>query len=308
MNDWHQMEQVWSHMYEQELGVHSEEHPVLLTYHQAQSSVNNARTLEHFFEMFQVPAMYIGLQSMYTLLASGRVNGLVVDMGHTMSSAIPFFEGEYLRHAKTQMEVGGRNVSAHLARLLRTSGTCGVSLDGSISDLHVVDSLKHKHVFVAENYEQEKKRAHESSVHCLSYELPDGTVVELNEERFKCAEVLFEPSKMGIEIDGIHETVILAVRRSDLDVRRHLYENIILVGGCSLMKGLEQRLQQELVQLAPANIKVQVVTPAKSEMLTWIGMSLYASFFGLTTHDRWISRDMYEEYGPEALVESKLHL
>lgn len=308
VNDWDHMEKVWMHMYQKGLEINPEEHPVLLTYHQNQVT-NSTRTMELFFEQFQVPALYIGLQSMYTLLASGRVSGLVIDCGDTMMNAVPFFEGQYLRHAKTQMELGGRQVTQYLARLIKVSGERGANLDPTVvGDLDCVTRMKHRHAFVSQDYEADKVKARESSSLTVSHELPDGTVIELNEERFKCAEVLFDPSKIGLEIDGIHENTCLAIRRSDLDLRRTMYENIVLVGGSSLLEGLDTRLTQELIHLAPANMKIQVVKPEKSELLPWIGMSLYAAFYGLTSSDHWISREMYDEYGADELVEQRLHL
>ena len=37
-----------------------------------------------------------------------------------------------------------------------------------------------------------------------SYELPDGQVITIGNERFRCPEVLFSPSMVGMETNGIH--------------------------------------------------------------------------------------------------------
>merc|ERR1712168_577471 len=39
-----------------------------------------------------------------------------------------------------------------------------------------------------------------------SYELPDGQVITIGNERFRCPEALFQPSFLGMEACGIHET------------------------------------------------------------------------------------------------------
>merc|ERR1711962_1768975 len=39
-----------------------------------------------------------------------------------------------------------------------------------------------------------------------SYELPDGQVITIGNERFRCPETLFQPAFIGMESAGIHET------------------------------------------------------------------------------------------------------
>merc|ERR1712168_1341463 len=39
-----------------------------------------------------------------------------------------------------------------------------------------------------------------------SYELPAGQVITIGNERFRCPEALFQPSFLGMEACGIHET------------------------------------------------------------------------------------------------------
>ena len=38
-----------------------------------------------------------------------------------------------------------------------------------------------------------------------TYEMPDGNVFNIDDERFRCAEVLFQPSCIGKEASGIHD-------------------------------------------------------------------------------------------------------
>ena len=43
-----------------------------------------------------------------------------------------------------------------------------------------------------------------------SYELPDGNVIVIGNERFRCPEVLFQPSLIGKEASGIHDWYVLS--------------------------------------------------------------------------------------------------
>ena len=69
----------------------------------------------------------------------------------------------------------------------------------------------------------------------MTYEMPDGKTVSLSSERFEAPEVLFNPALLGKgDQDGLHKMVNKTVTECDLDIRKELYQNIILSGGSSL--------------------------------------------------------------------------
>lgn len=63
----------------------------------------------------------------------------------------------------------------------------------------------------------------------------------------------------GKEMRGFHEVVYNSILNSDIDIRKSLYENIVLSGGTTMFRGLSERLGKELVKLAPSAMKVKVV-------------------------------------------------
>ena len=48
---------------------------------------------------------------------------------------------------------------------------------------------------------------------------------------------LFNPELIGEECEGIHEILSGSIQRSDMDLRRTLYQNIVLSGGSTLFRG-----------------------------------------------------------------------
>ena len=68
-----------------------------------------------------------------------------------------------------------------------------------------------------------------------SYELPDGQVITIGNERFRAPEALFQPSLLGLEATGIHETTYNSVMKCDLDIRKDLYGNIVMSGGTTMV-------------------------------------------------------------------------
>ncbi len=58
---------------------------------------------------------------------------------------------------------------------------------------------------------------------------------------------------------GFHEVVYNSIIKTDIDIRKSLYENIVLSGGTTMFRGLSERLGKEIVKLAPSAMKVKVV-------------------------------------------------
>lgn len=56
-------------------------------------------------------------------------------------------------------------------------------------------------------------------------------MITIGSERFRCPEVLFTPSLVGVESAGIDETAFNSIMKCDVDIRRDLYGNVVLSGG-----------------------------------------------------------------------------
>ena len=125
---------------------------------------------------------------------------------------------------------------------------------------------------------------------------PPGNIITIGNERFRGPEALFQPSLIGKEASGIHDTLFQTVMKCDVDIRKDLYLNIVLSGGSSLFGGISERLTKEIVALAPPAMKVKVVAPPERKYSVWIGGSILASLS--TFQAMWISKSEYDESGP----------
>lgn len=57
----------------------------------------------------------------------------------------------------------------------------------------------------------------------------------------RAPEILFRPDLIGCEFEGVHEVLVYSITKSDLDLRKVFYQNIVLSGGSTLFKGMLQR-------------------------------------------------------------------
>ncbi|XP_013793469.1 actin, muscle [Limulus polyphemus] len=129
-----------------------------------------------------------------------------------------------------------------------------------------------------------------------TYELPDGQVITIGNERFRCSEAMFQPSFLGMESCGIHETTFNSIMKCDVDIRKDLYANTVLSGGSSMFPGIADRMQKEIGSLAPSTMKIKIIAPPERKYSVWIGGSILASLS--TFQQMWISKQEYDESGP----------
>ncbi|KRX43728.1 Alpha-centractin, partial [Trichinella nativa] len=288
VQNWNDMELIWQHLYSKDqLQTFPEEHPVLLTEPPMNPSKNRERTAEYFFETFNVPALYISMQAVLSLYSTGRTTGVVLDCGDGVTHAVPIFEGFALPHSIVRTNIAGRDVTRLLRLLLRKEG---VEFYRS-SEFEIVRTIKERICQVS----TDSQRDDTGSSDKVQYMLPDGSTVVLGPCRFRAPEVLFRPDFIGEECEGAHECLAYCIQKSDIELRRQLYQNIILSGGSTLFPGFGDRLLNEVKRLAPKDIKIRITAPQERLFSTWIGGSILASLD--TFRKMWISKKEYEDEG-----------
>ncbi|KAK3588984.1 hypothetical protein CHS0354_031237 [Potamilus streckersoni] len=291
IQDWDRIEEMWNHLYDC-MGLKSNQHSVLITEKPLSPRSNREKTSEIFFEKFGAPAFHVVVDTVLALQGSGMRSALVLDCGEGVSSVGAMYEGCLIPKSVNRLDVAGTDVTTYLCHLLGQNGYKFTRTGSiSISEREIVNTIKEKLGRIAEEPIAESGNRNEEEV----YVLPDGTQLRIGNERYECGEPLFNPSVIGLDVAGIHKLVIDSINRCDVDTRRDLYKDIILVGGTTQMKGFEERLKHELRLLAPDNAKINITAPNNRQYTVWLGGALLAS--SATFQEMWISKKEYQEHG-----------
>ncbi len=292
VEDWGAMEKIWHYTFYTDLRLDPGDHPILLTEPPLNPRPNREKMCEIMFETFNVPALYIAMQAVLSLYASGRTTGLVTDSGTGVTHVVPIYEGFALTHAISRLDLAGRDITEYLMRLLRQRG---YALTTS-AEKEIVRDIKEKLCYVALDPEKELRLAERVSGMEKSYMLPDGETLTVGVERFLAPEVFFNPGAVGKETSPMDEVIVEAVSKCDIDLRRDLYANIVLSGGSTMFPGLKERLTKEIAEMIPENVEVKIIAPPERMYSVWIGGSILSSL--KTFQKMWVTRKEYKDIGP----------
>ena len=340
LEDWEAVESIWEHALKKCLAIQTDEHPILLSEPVHNSDAVRAKMTELMFEKYAPPALFLAKNPVLSSFAVGKASSLVIDMGgkHTTVSAV--HDGYALQKSVVHSPLGGDALSDVVAKYLenqkidvrpRYAFTKKQKGDGefevkavnhpkttasyaAFKRLEIMEDIKatvcrlDDHVFNSD--------AHKN-VAGVTYELPDGNTIEVGVERFQIPELLFQPEllkELDVEVPAlsgdtklksIPELVLECINNSDVDVRKDLWGNLVLGGGCSMFANMRERLEGALFDHAPQNVKTKVIASMNSverRYATWIGGSILASLGSF--QQLWMSKQEYEEHGAN-LVQRK---
>jgi actin-related protein len=292
VQDWDDMEKIWQHTFFNGLRAEPQEHAVMLTEAAMNPKANRERMTQIMFETFYVPALYVSTQAVLSLYASGRTTGIVCDSGDGVTHIVPIYEGYAMAHGISRLNLAGRDLTEYLMKLMSERGNAMTTT----AEREIVRDIKEKVCYIAEDPEAEAELVRDGTRKDITYEMPDGQIVTLGDERFRCPEALFNPALVGKEAIGLPTMVYESIRKCDIDVRRDLLMNIVLSGGTTMFQGFGKRMQMEIAKMAPSSMRIRVLYPDDRKHSVFIGGSMLSDLDTFT--DMCVSKAEYTESGP----------
>eukprot|EP01106_Pelomyxa_sp_JSP_P014819 TRINITY_DN4856_c1_g1_i1.p1 TRINITY_DN4856_c1_g1~~TRINITY_DN4856_c1_g1_i1.p1 ORF type:complete len:365 (+),score=92.69 TRINITY_DN4856_c1_g1_i1:101-1096(+) len=296
VTDWENMEALWAHTFQNELRVDARCHPIFMTEPAMNPRENRNKMAHLMFEKFEVPGLFVSVQAIPSLFSSGKRSGVVLDAGDGVCHAVPVLNGKPIKHAATRLELGGRDCTNYLVKLLTDDN---VFLSSTSAERDIVRDIKETAGYVALDYQAELARP--PTELSTPYRMPDAEIIHVTRSRFKCAEPLFEPMLLGKDTLGVVKMLHESVTQCEPKDHAALWGNVVLAGGTTLFKGFKERVDHDLrVMMGKDAGQVKITAPDNRIVSVWLGAALMASNHEIFC-DQCISRADFLEQGDRAV-------
>ena len=243
VNNWDNMYHIWHHTFYSELKIAPEKYSILQTEAPLTPKGNREKMTQIMFEDFNVPRFYVAIQAVLSLYASGKTTGLVIDSGDGVTHTVPCYEGYCIPQGILRMDIAGRDLTELLQKLLTENGYSFTTT----AEKEIVRDIKEKLCYIAPNgLEEELTKYENNEIEEKTYELPDGRLMKIGTELFRASEAMFNPSCIGLSMEGLDALVIRSVYKCDDEQKSSLWENMVLAGGNTMFYGFKERLLYQL--------------------------------------------------------------
>lgn len=250
--------------------------PIIILFPFLSSESDRGKLQNLFLTELNFPSINFVNFSECILSALGKKTGIVINLGEQNSFVSTIYKGFSNITAREFFPIAGKDLTAYLMDLILFNKHYKVSF----LDKWIAREIKEKAALCVLNPKEIKQKIIDG-LHSYDQEirLPDGTTITINEERYMIAEPLFNPNLLHLDIADITQLIAELVKSWNRENWAELLENIVISGGCSLIKDLGKRLQVELVKWFSDKLKnkIKIITPAGRENMGWVGASILYS-------------------------------
>ena len=301
---------VFKYIY-QNLEINNEEireHPILITEPLLNPYSNREKIASALFENLSAPAIFFASQPILSLFSTSNTSGVILESGEGVTQSCVVYEGYSIPNSYIRNNYGGRDVTDYFQTLLKKQGYSF----STTSEFEIVKKIKEEICFTVvgsssnnplsniSNLELGNKNKSESA---NTYNLPDGNAIKIGEEKSLAPEILFNPSIIGSEHSSFQEMIVTSINKVDIDLRKNLFNNILISGGNTLFKGIQEKFHTEIKYLSPKNMKVRIHSPGNRLLSCWTGGNVISTLE--IFKKMWVTKDDWGEKGNKSIIHIK---
>uniref|UniRef100_A0A182P1D4 TGF-beta family profile domain-containing protein n=1 Tax=Anopheles epiroticus TaxID=199890 RepID=A0A182P1D4_9DIPT len=235
------------------------------------------------FFHFDVSSVFFVPTHLVVLATLAVETALVVDIGYKEAAVVPVFCGVQALYAWEAQPLAAESVHNEIRRQLIESG-----VDEKLLTESTVEDIKIRTCFVTTAERAAKYRADggASLQPCPDVDYPakgEAVIKITGRLRETAYEVMFPEDNDRL---GLPYIVLNAILKCPRDTRITLANNLILIGGSTMVQGLAARLKAELLALLQTDLykdRLFVQTfkfhkaPAEPNFTAWLGGSIYGA-------------------------------
>ena len=297
IESWDLMEKFWHQSIYNYLKCDPQEHNFVLTEPPMNPPENRENIAEIFFETFNVPGLYIGVQAVFALLGCSKIHidsgkamdpeqkkavdsltGVVVDSGDGVTHIVPICDGFVLGSNIKHIPIAGRKITKFMEQMIRDRNE-KINTD----DLYYATmEIKEKYGYLAKDLVEEfakfdqkggsggkltqsakfKKIEGIGKISSKPYSINVGYELFLGPESFFSPEIIDKNFKASLD-----ETIDITIQQCPIDYRRRLYADIVFSGGSTSFRNLDKRLEMCLQKRVDDRLK-KYTAPGKKSSVT----------------------------------------
>ena len=258
-----------------QLGLNPEqikEHPLLITEPLNNKYSNSENISQILFEKMNIPALIFAKQPLLSLISKGYSTGIVLESGSDITQSCVSYEGYLIENSCLRFDYGGKDVSNTLNILLKQRNS-DINYINFFDDIKVLNDIKEKQCYIKTLKDDNEDFV---SIHS-EYILPDGSKLNLQDEKILAPEILFNNKLIFQEYFPFHEMVINSIDKCDVNIKGKLYKTIVMSGGNTKFKGIEEKMKTNLSYLIPRGVDIKLRIQENPELNCWNGGNIVAS-------------------------------
>ena len=271
------------------------EHPILISEPLHNQESNREKISEILFEKIGVQGLIFGSQPLLSLFSTSYTTGVILESGDAITQSCVCYEGYLIPSSCFRYDYGGRDVTNAL-KILLDKNIYNLNCN-SFSDMKIFKNIKEKQCYLKINQEEGKYDDFNSVE--SEFILPDGNKIELKDEKILAPEILFNNKLNCSEYPTFHEILFNSISKADINIKNKLYNTVVLSGGNTLFRGMEEKTKNSLKQLVPKHIEIKVRMNRNPQLNCWNGGNVVSS---LNTFKKMIiTQNDWKEYGKKIL-------